>query len=277
MMNHSNNNIPVFILAGGLGTRLSEETTVKPKPMVEVGDIPILIHIMRWYYQFGFNDFVICAGYKSWEIKNYFLSYPYRFSHFECDSRDHTSRHAVIPRKESPLENWRVRIVDTGDNAMTGARLARAFDHIKNENPFSTFALTYGDGLCDVDLGAELKFHQEHGNVGTVLTVKPKARFGELQIKGDKALGFTEKPTGRYPSVNGGYFFFSRSFREFISDEDTCILERTPLENLSKAGQLRVYPHEGFWFPIDTLSDKNTAQSLWNSGEAPWTPSKKGT
>jgi glucose-1-phosphate cytidylyltransferase len=275
-MAHTNNKIPVFILAGGLGTRLSEETSIKPKPMVEIGEIPILVHIMRWYYQFGFNDFVICGGYKSWEIKNYFLSYPYRFSHLEVDHRDGATRQSVIPRKDSPLENWRVRVVDTGDNAMTGARLARAFDHIQSQDSFSTFALTYGDGLCNVDLASELAFHQQHGHTGTVLTVRPKARFGELQVEGNKATGFAEKPADKHPRVNGGFFFFERSFREFISDNENCILERSPLENLSRAGQLMVYEHNGFWFPIDTLSDKNTAQSLWQSGDAPWRVTQRG-
>ncbi len=264
------NNIPVFILAGGLGTRLSEETSVKPKPMVEVGEIPLLIHIMRWYYKFGFNDFVICAGYKSWEIKNYFLSYPYRFSHLEVDNRSGNNLNTLVHKQDPNLENWRVRVIDTGDNAMTGARLARALDHISGTSEFSTFALTYGDGLCNVDLTAEIAFHQSHGNIGTVLTVRPKARFGELQVEGNHAMGFAEKPFGKQPRVNGGFFFFERAFRDYISDEDNCTLERAPLENLSKAKQLMVFQHEGFWFPIDTLSDKNTAQSLWQSGDAPW-------
>ncbi|OFZ81920.1 MAG: hypothetical protein A2583_05725 [Bdellovibrionales bacterium RIFOXYD1_FULL_53_11] len=266
------NNVPVFILAGGLGTRLSEETHLKPKPMLEVGDIPILVHIMRWYYRFGFNDFVVCAGYRSWEIKKFFLNYEFRKNNIVIDHR------AALDSPPSPLgrnkeqENWRVRVIDTGLETMTGGRVARAFDEICGQDRFEDFALTYGDGLCDIDLGRELSFHKEHGKTGTVLGVRPSARFGVLELEGAKVKGFMEKPEEQQALINGGFFFFKRDFRKYLSTGEGCILEREPVEKLAGDGGLMMFEHKGFWQPMDTQRDKNYLQGIWASGKAPWRP-----
>ncbi len=261
-------NIPVMILAGGLGTRLSEETHLRPKPMIEIGDLPILLHIMRWYYSFGFNDFVICAGYRSWEIKQFFLNYDFRQNHLMIDHRE--TRQAPAAPMGRNQEKWRVRVIDTGLDSMTGARVARAFDAIKGEK-FENFALTYGDGLCDVNLRNELAFHLKHGKIGTVLGVHPMARFGELDIgAGGEVKEFLEKPQSRQGYINGGFFFFQRGFRDYLSDDPSCILERKPLLSLAHDRGLMMCAHEGFWQPMDTLRDKNQLQEMWDSGKAPW-------
>jgi glucose-1-phosphate cytidylyltransferase len=271
MQNHSNT--PVFILAGGFGTRLSEETGLKPKPMVEVGDFPILIHIMRHYYRFGFNDFVICAGYKAWEIKNYFLNYRYRHGDLEIDLRSekNTSPLSLLDSSERN-ENWRVRVIDTGANAMTGSRIARAFDAIKLDD-FENFAVTYGDGLTDANLETEFQAHLKQKSIGTVLGVRPRARFGELDISASgKVRKFLEKPQSRQGFINGGYFFFKREFRKYLNDADNCVLEKGPLEKLARDGELEMFQHEGFWQPMDTLHDKRSLEALWLEGRAPWAP-----
>jgi glucose-1-phosphate cytidylyltransferase len=267
-------NVPVLILAGGLGTRLSEETYLRPKPMIEVGDIPILVHIMRWYYSFGFDDFVICAGYRAWEIKHYFLNYRFRRNHLEIDHRTSATEPARVFGTSVGHESWRVRVVETGVDCMTGGRVARALDILKStDESFTDFALTYGDGLCDVDLTRELEAHRAHGKVGTVLAVRPTARFGELDIAGDGTVAsFLEKPESKQGLVNGGFFFFRREFRQYLSDSASCVLEREPLANASSDGQLVAHPHDGFWQPMDTLRDKNLLQSLWERGDAPWLP-----
>ncbi len=262
---------PVFILAGGKGTRISEETQSLPKPMIEIGDIPVLIHLMRWYYSKGFTDFVICAGYKAWEIKQYFLNYSWRSSHVELDMRD---SNAVTVRPMAVLtghEKWRVRVIDTGLECQTGGRVARAFDVVSKVQKIDQFAVTYGDGLSDIDLGAEFDFHKKHGKIGTVLGVHPLARFGELDIvDGTKVQAFLEKPQARQGVINGGFFFFNSSFRKYLSDADECILEREPVTQLASEGELQVYKHEGFWHPMDMLRDKQALQKLWESGKAPW-------
>lgn len=263
--------IPVFILAGGLGTRISEETSLRPKPMIEIGEIPIILHIMRWYYKFGFSDFVICAGYKSWEIKNFFLNYDQRLNHLIIDHRRDSNLPGAAFGRNLNQEKWRVRIIDTGLETMTGARLARAIDVVSEEDKFDNFALTYGDGLADVNIDQELTFHLEHGKLGTVLGVPPAARFGELDVKPDGHVeGFLEKPESRQGLINGGFFFFKKAFRKYLSPEQACILERTPLERLSTDNQLMMFRHQGFWHAMDTLRDKNHLQSLWDSGKAPW-------
>ncbi|MGE0526359.1 MAG: sugar phosphate nucleotidyltransferase [Bdellovibrionales bacterium] len=268
--------IPVFILAGGYGTRLSEETSVRPKPMVEIGEIPILIHIMRHYYSYGFKDFVICAGYKSWEIKSFFLNYSYRCENLEIQfSGSRAPLIRTLNSNQHATEDWRVRVLDTGESAMTGARLARALD-ILDQDDFESFALTYGDGLCDVNLRNEYGFHFEHAKIGTVLGVRPLARFGELFVN-DKNLvqSFQEKPQSSGTFINGGFFFFRRSFRKYLSTEDQCVLEQAPLTELAEDRELVMFPHEGFWHPMDTLRDKNYLQNLWKSGEAPWVITNK--
>jgi glucose-1-phosphate cytidylyltransferase len=263
-------NIPVLILAGGLGTRLSEETGSRPKPMVDIGGIPILLHLMRWYYSFGFNDFVICAGYKGWEIKNYFLTYAQRFNHFEVDFREGLASSPSIYQHRGGQERWRVRVLDTGEETMTGGRVAKALDLLSQEQ-FEHFALTYGDGLSDIDLQTEFNFHLEHKKVGTVLGVHPLARFGELETDGKGIVtSFLEKPQGRQGQINGGFFFFRRQFREYVQPSDDCILEREPLVKLASDRQLALYPHNGFWQPMDTLRDKTYLETLWSEGKAPW-------
>jgi glucose-1-phosphate cytidylyltransferase len=264
-------NIPVFILAGGLGTRISEETHARPKPMIEIGNIPILLHIMRHYYGFGFNDFVICAGYKSWEIKNYFLNYEFRQNDLELDHRIDRSRPARARDDQAGHEKWRIRVFDTGEDCMTGGRIGRAFDRVADKENFETFAVTYGDGLCDVDMSAELAFHRKHQRIGTVLGVHPMARFGELELgPDDQVESFEEKPQSKKGCINGGFFFFNRGFREYLSAQPDCVLERSPLEKLAKDKQLMMFRHEGFWQPMDTLRDRNYLEQLWARGQAPW-------
>lgn len=264
-------NVPVFILAGGLGTRISEETQLKPKPMIEIGEIPILVHIMRWYYAHGFNDFVICAGYRSWEIKQFFLNYSFRVNHLQIDHRENGYEAASTFGVNSGQEKWKIRVIDTGADCMTGGRIARAFDEISKTDSFDHFAVTYGDGVCDVPLNEELAFHEKHQKIGTVLGVTPLARFGELEIKenGD-VTGFLEKPEMNQGSINGGFFFFKKEFRKYLSDDSSCILERQPLATLTTDGGLKMFKNKGFWQPMDTLRDKNHLQSLWDSGKAPW-------
>lgn len=263
--------VPVFILAGGLGTRLSEETHMKPKPMVEVGGIPILVHIMRYYYRFGFNDFVICAGYRSWEIKEYFLNYSYRVNHLEIDHRESTLNGVGLFRSNLGQEKWRVRVLDTGVDCMTGARLARAFDLVVKDQSFEDFAVTYGDGLSNVSLSSEFEFHKAHQKIGTVLGVQAMARFGVLKLgENGEVSSFLEKPRDQQDTINGGFFFFRSAFRDYLSAESECILERTPLERLASQKELKSFGHSGFWLPMDTLRDKNQLEQYWNSGQAPW-------
>ncbi len=263
--------IPVFILAGGLGTRISEETHIKPKPMIEVGDLPVLLHLMKSYYAHGFNDFVICAGYRAWAIKEFFLNYEVQCNHLEIDHRESLHNPARAFNSNQGQEKWRVRVIDTGLNTMTGARIARAFDIVNSLEKIETFAVTYGDGLSSVDLNKELEFHTSKNKIGTLLGVKPSARFGELEIGANQVVeGFLEKPESKQGLINGGFFFFKKDFRKYLSTDESCILERAPLEKLTKARELVVYEHSGFWHPMDTLRDKNYLQSLWESGKAPW-------
>lgn len=264
-------NIPVFILAGGLGTRLSEETVTKPKPMIEIGEIPVLVHIMRLYYSQGFNDFVICAGYRSWEIKNFFLNYEFRMNHLLIDHRANVAALPTAYGRSIVQEKWRVRVLDTGLECMTGARVARAFDMVSAVQKIDQFALTYGDGLSDVNLQEELRFHQTHEKIGTILGVSPPGRFGVLGVnETGKVEGFIEKPTEIQDAINGGFFFFNHKFRQYLSSDPSCVLEREPMERLAQDGQLMMFKHTGFWHPMDTLRDKTYLEKLWNSGKAPW-------
>lgn len=265
--------IPVFILAGGLGTRLAEETSMRPKPMVEIGGLPILVHIMRYYHSFGFDDFVICAGHLSHMIKDYFTRYELLLNHIELDHRKNPDQRVRVFGHSAEQERWRVRVIETGTEAMTAARVARALDVIaETEGGYpATFALTYGDGLADVDLQEELEFHRKHKKIGTVLGVKPVARFGELGtgLNGE-VFGFVEKPRSKHSYMNGGFFFFQREFREYLSTDAACVLEQDPLEKLAKDNQLQMFANKNFWQCMDNLRDKMHLQELWDSKDCPW-------
>lgn len=261
-----NSDIPVFLLAGGLGTRLKEQTEFRPKPMVEIGGKPILWHIMRWYSRFGFRRFVICAGFKSEIIKDYFANYPARSSDFTVNLRTRE----VVYHNMHHDEDWVVTVAYTGESAMTGARIRKAAEaYLGNA---TEFAVSYGDGLTDVDLGAELEFHRNHGKVGTVLAVNPPSRFGELLASGDTVERFSEKPDLAASWINGGYFFFRRDFLKYLPAGDSCVLEREPLVNLAKDKQLTLFRHSTFWACMDTQRDRDELEALWATGSAPWMP-----
>jgi glucose-1-phosphate cytidylyltransferase len=248
------------ILAGGLGTRLSEETTVRPKPMVEIGGRPILWHIMKIYSAHGINDFIVCLGYKGYVIKEYFANYSLHMSDVTLDMRTGSMK---IHRNDA--DDWRVSLIDTGDNTMTGGRLKRVLDHIDEDR----FCMTYGDGVSDVDITKLLQFHRSHGDAATVTAVYPPKRFGQLEIADTYVKDFKEKPDGEGGYINGGFFVLSRDVGAYIQDEHT-IWEREPLERLSTEGKLHAYKHDGFWQPMDTLRDKIYLESLWAEGRAPW-------
>lgn len=250
------------ILAGGLGTRLSEETTVRPKPMVEVGNQPILWHILKTYSSHGINDFIICCGYKGYVIKEFFANYFLRMSDVTFDMRfNQMSIHSGY------AEPWRVTLVDTGESTMTGGRLRRVREHIGNE----TFCFTYGDGVSDVNITELIAFHKAQGTLATLTAVRPPGRFGVISLDaGDtKIHQFQEKPEGDGAWINGGYFVLEPTVIDFIAGDDTT-WEQEPLKKLAELGQLSAYRHTGFWQPMDTLRDKNYLESLWQSGKAPW-------
>lgn len=250
----------VVILAGGYGTRLSEETTVRPKPMVEIGGKPILWHIMNIYWAHGFNDFIIALGYKGDIIKEYFLNYY----NLNSDLTISLKTGDTIASKNC-VRDWTVRLVDTGLKPMTGGRLLRLRDILKDE----TFMLTYGDGVANVDIEKLLAFHKAHKRITTVTAVKPTPRFGGMTFEGDIVVEFTEKPQTGEGWINGGFFIFEPGIFDYINGDDT-ILEREPLENLAKSGQLMAYKHSGFWQCMDTIRDKNLLEKLWESGNAAW-------
>jgi glucose-1-phosphate cytidylyltransferase len=256
--------VKVVILAGGLGTRLSEETASKPKPMVEIGDRPMIWHIMKTYSRFGFNDFVVCLGYKGYVIKEYFSNY---FLHM-CDVTFDMSSNSMEVHQQA-VEPWRVTLVDTGSDTQTGGRIKRIADYVRDE----TFMVTYGDGLADVDVGGLLDFHLAHGRLATVTAVQPLGRFGALQIDGADSQGavraFQEKPVGDGAWVNGGFFVLNPEVLDRIAGDHTAF-EREPLEGLVADDQLRAYRHRGFWQPMDTLRDLRALEALWDAGKAPW-------
>jgi glucose-1-phosphate cytidylyltransferase len=253
--------LKVVILAGGLGTRISEETHLKPKPMIEIGDRPILWHIMKTYSYFGFNDFVICLGYKGYSIKEYFHNY---FLH-NCDVTFDV-RTQGMEIHQNLVESWRVTLVDTGVNSMTGGRVKRIKPYIGNE----TFMLTYGDGVADVNIAALVDYHISHGKLATLTAVQPAGRFGALELdEKDSVRSFTEKPDGDGAWINGGFFVLEPKIFNYI-EGDQIIFERDPLQQLAQEVQLRAFRHTGFWQPMDTLRDKTMLEELWSAGRAPW-------
>ena len=249
------------ILAGGLGTRLSEETSTRPKPMVEIGGKPILWHIMKMYSSHGINDFVICCGYKGYVIKEYFANY---FLHMSDVTIDMRSNQMNVHQKRA--EPWSVTLVDTGDESMTGGRLGRVAQYVKDEK---AFCFTYGDGVGDIDISATIAFHEKHGKDATLTATYPPGRFGALDIRNGKVESFKEKPKGDGAMINGGFFVLSPKVFKHIKGDDTT-WEQEPLMQLAADGQLMAYEHQGFWQPMDTLRDKHLLESLWAKGTAPW-------
>jgi glucose-1-phosphate cytidylyltransferase len=252
----------VVILAGGFGTRISEESHLKPKPMIEIGERPILWHIMKMYSSYGFNEFVICLGYKGYCIKEYFAHYFLHEADVTFDFRNHNER--MIHHHSA--EPWTVTLVNTGLETMTGGRVKRVREYIGNE----PFMLTYGDGVSDVNIGDLVAFHKSHGKLATITSTQPSGRFGALDLaEGNVVQGFQEKPKGDGAWINAGFFVLEPKIFDYI-DGDATFLEREPLENLAKASELVAYTHSGFWQPMDTLRDKNHLDDLWKSGKAPW-------
>jgi glucose-1-phosphate cytidylyltransferase len=257
--------VPVFVLCGGLGTRIKEETEYRPKPMVPVGGHPIVWHIMRSYAAHGFRNFVLCLGYKGDVIKDYFLNYHALRSDFTIDlASNDVKTHSV-----DHTEDWSVTLASTGEYTMTGGRVARAAERYLGNAEH--FAVTYGDGVTDVNLSREFEYHCSHDRVGTVLGVNPPSRFGELMLEEDRVTVFEEKPEFDEKWINGGYFFFRRKFMDYLSTDESCVLERTPLIDLAQDGQLNIYRHDGFWHCMDTQRDRDSLETMWASGKAPWT------
>jgi len=249
------------ILAGGLGTRLSEETSTRPKPMVEIGGKPILWHIMKMYSSHGINDFIICCGYKGYVIKEYFANYFLHQSDVTfCMKENRMDVH------EKRAEPWTVTLVDTGDNSMTGGRLGRVADYVKDEE---AFCFTYGDGVGDIDIKATIDFHKRHGKQATLTATYPPGRFGALDINDGKVNSFKEKPKGDGAMINGGFFVLTPEVLSRVTGDD-CVWEQGPLMGLAEDDELMAYEHHGFWQPMDTLRDKNHLEELWDAGKAPW-------
>ena len=252
--------IQAVILAGGLGTRIAEESNLKPKPMLEIGARPMIWHIMKIYSAHGINDFIICCGYKGYMIKEYFANYLLHMSDVTIDIERDT-----IDIHNHKAETWRITLVDTGESTQTGGRLKRVANYIKGD----FFCMTYGDGLSNVNITETIKFHQSHGKLATMTAVQPPGRFGALNLLGTTVENFLEKPTGDGGWINGGYFVLSPKVLSLIENDDMP-WERKPLENLAESNQLQAFQHSGFWLPMDTLRDKTQLEELWNSGSAPW-------
>lgn len=256
--------VPVFVLCGGLGTRIREETELRPKPMVPIGTRPILWHIMRIYSRHGFKKFILCLGYKAEVIKAFFLHYSSLNSDFTVDLKtNNLTVHSV-----DHDQDWTVTLADTGELTMTGARVARAA--AKYLGDATNFAVTYGDGLTDANLAEELDFHLAQRRYGTVLGVNPPSRFGELKVDGPQVQEFAEKPKFVDNWINGGFFFFHRNFLPYLSADESCVLERDPLVKLAQDGQLSIFKHRGFWACVDTQRDREYLEKLWASGKPPW-------
>jgi glucose-1-phosphate cytidylyltransferase len=250
------------ILAGGLGTRISEETHLKPKPMIEIGGKPILWHIMKQYSTYGINEFIICCGYKGYVIKEYFTNY---FIHMSDVTFDIKNNHMQVHQQNA--EPWKVTLVDTGEKTMTGGRLKRVEKYLRNEE---AFCFTYGDGVSDINIGEEIKFHLSHGKIATVAAVQTPGRYGALTINNNKHItSFLEKPIGDGMLINGGFFVLSPKCLDLI-DGDETVWESSPLTTLAEITELVAFEHKGFWQPMDTLRDKNLLENLWSSGKAPW-------
>ncbi len=250
----------VVILAGGMGTRIGEETSTRPKPMVEIGGKPILWHIMKIYSAYGINDFIICLGYKGYVIKEYFANYYFHMSDLTFDLGKNK-----IEIHQNTAEPWRVTLLDTGENTMTGGRLKRVKKYIGDEE----FCFTYGDGVGDINIAELIRFHKSQKTLATVTAVQPPGRFGTLNLINNKVISFQEKPKGDGGWVNGGYFVLSPEVLRYIESDDT-VWEKGPMESLAKEGQLSAFLHKGFWYAMDTLRDKNYLEQLWQSGSAPW-------
>jgi glucose-1-phosphate cytidylyltransferase len=249
----------VVLLAGGLGTRISEESSLRPKPMIEIGGRPILWHIMKMYLAHGLRDFVICCGYKGYMIKEYFANYSLHMSDVTIDMEKNT-----IEVHQKKAEPWRITLVDTGEATQTGGRLRRVSEYIDDD-----FCMTYGDGVGSVNIAELIAFHRQHGKLATMTATQPPGRFGALQLDEHAVTSFLEKPTGDGGWINGGFFVLSPKALELIEGDDT-LWERKPLETLARTGQLQAFFHPGFWQPMDTLRDKNHLEDLWQSGQAPW-------
>lgn len=249
------------ILAGGMGTRLSEETAARPKPMVEIAGRPILWHILKIYSQHGINDFIICCGYKGYLIKEYFANYFLHMSDVTFDMQENR-----MQVQQSVAEPWRITLVDTGDNTGTGGRLRKIAPYLQGED---AFCMTYGDGVSDLNISASIAFHKSHGKLVTVTAVQPTARFGGLSIVGTTVSAFREKPEGEGGWINGGFFVLSPEIMSSIPDE-TSMFEQEPLQKLSSRNQVQAFFHHGFWQPMDTIRDKQRLEEMWNSGRAPW-------
>lgn len=251
----------VVILAGGLGTRFSEETHDKPKPMIEIGGMPMLWHIMKLYSHYGLNDFIICCGYKGYVIKEYFSNYSLHNSDVTFDLIN-----KKIDIHSDKSEPWKISLIDTGVDSMTGGRIRRLKSYLKNEE---AFCLTYGDGLSNVNIKSLVDFHKKHGKMATLTAVNPPGRFGALDILDNQVKSFIEKPLGDNSRINGGYFVLSPSVIDFI-DNDSISWENEPLSTISSQNNLMAYIHDGFWQPVDTLREKNMLEELWTAGKAPW-------
>lgn len=253
--------LKAVILAGGLGTRISEETHLKPKPMIEIGGKPILWHLMKIYSSHGITDFIVCCGYKGYIIKEYFANY---FLHMSDVTFDMSSNQMKVHQQNA--EPWTVTLVDTGEDTHTGGRLKRVASYLKNEK---AFCFTYGDGLANVDIAELIKFHDKHGKLATVTAVQPPGRYGALNRENDLVTGFVEKPKGDGGWINGGFFILSPKCIDYIDSDDTA-WEQKPLKDIALKGELMAYEHKDFWQPMDTLREKNLLEELWESGKAPW-------